>query len=134
MASAEVENGAKLFYRKTENNSWGVLNTTETFAKDHPDLVRRVINTYEKARADALKDPAALKAVLEEVAKLPEPVIAKQLERTDLSFSKIGDEQRKTITEAGLALVKAGVFPADTDVKATVDQLIDPSFTQNLGQ
>jgi len=134
MASAEVESGAKLFYRKPENNSWGVLNTTETFAAEHPDIIRRVINTYEKARAEALKDPAALKAVLEEVAKLPEPVIAKQLERTDLSYSKIGDAQKKTILEAGLALQKAGVLPADTDIKATVDQLIDPSFTQDLGQ
>lgn len=134
MASAEVEAGAKLFYRKPENNSWGVLNTSEAFAKAHPDIVRRVLNTYEQARAEALKNPDAVKAVLVETAKLPENVIAKQLERTDLSHSKIGDEQKATITEAGLALVKAGVLPAETDVKATVDTLIDPSFTQNLGQ
>jgi sulfonate transport system substrate-binding protein len=134
MASAEIEAGAKLFHRKPENNSWGVLNTTEAFAAAHPDIVRRVIATYEKARAEALRDPRALKTALEEVAKLPEPVIARQLERTDLSYSKIGDEQKATITEAGLALQKAGVLPAGTDIKATVDQLIDPSFTQDLGQ
>jgi sulfonate transport system substrate-binding protein len=134
MASAEVESGAKLFYRKPENNSWGILNTREDFAAAHPDIIRRVLATYEKARAEAIKDPAALQTALEEVAKLPAPVIAKQLERTDLSYSKIGDEQKATILAAGLALQQAGVFPPETDVKATVDQLVDPSFSQDLGQ
>jgi sulfonate transport system substrate-binding protein len=134
MASAEVESGAKLFYRKPENNSWGILNTREDFAAAHPDIIRRVLATYETARAEALKDPAALQTALEEVAKLPAPVIAKQLERTDLSYSKIGDEQKATILAAGLALQKAGVFPPETDVKGTVDQLVDPSFSQDLGQ
>jgi sulfonate transport system substrate-binding protein len=134
MASAEVEAGAKLFYRKPENNSWGILNTREDFAAAHPDIIRRVLATYEKARAEAIKDPAALKAALEEVAKLPEPVIAKQLERTDLSYSKIGDEQKATILEAGLALQKAGVLPPEVDIKATVDQLVDPTVSQDLGQ
>jgi sulfonate transport system substrate-binding protein len=134
MASAEVEVGAKLFYRKPENNSWGILNTREDFAAAHPDIIRRVLATYEKARAEAIKEPAALKAALEEVAKLPEPVIAKQLERTDLSYSKIGDEQKATILEAGLALQKAGVLPPEVDIKATVDQLVDPTFSQDLGQ
>lgn len=57
MASAEVEDGAKLFYRKPENNSWGVLNTTEIFATDHPDIVNRVIAAYEKAHAEAIAHP-----------------------------------------------------------------------------
>ncbi|XUR35244.1 Aliphatic sulfonate ABC transporter substrate-binding protein [Rhizobium leguminosarum bv. trifolii] len=94
MAAAEVDDKAKLFYRKPENNSWGVLNTTETFAADHPDIIKRVIAVYEQARAEALADPAALKAALVEAAKLPDDVIAKQLERTDISQSTIGDLQR----------------------------------------
>lgn len=59
MASAEVEEGAKLFFRKPENNTWGVLNTTETFVAEHPDIVKRVIAVYERARQDALKHPGS---------------------------------------------------------------------------
>lgn len=66
--------------------------------------------------------------------KLPDAVIARQLERTDLSQSKIGDEQAQTIEEAGLALQKAGVVKADVDVKATVSDLIDTSYAPAAGQ
>ncbi len=128
MASAELEGGAILFHRKPENNTWGVLNTTETFANEHPDIVNRVIATYEVARAEAIKDPAALKVALVEAAKLPEPVIEKQLERTDLTQPAIGEKQKETILAAGLALQQAGVLPADIDVEKTVSELIDTRF------
>ncbi|HEY0124163.1 MAG TPA: aliphatic sulfonate ABC transporter substrate-binding protein [Rhizobium sp.] len=128
MAAAEVEDKARLFYRKPENNTWGVLNTTETFATEHPDIVKRVIAVYEQARADAIADPAALKAVLVEAAKLPDDVIAKQLERTDISQSTIGDPQRDTISKAGLALQSAGVLPADVDIQKVTSELIDDRF------
>ncbi|MBY5838150.1 aliphatic sulfonate ABC transporter substrate-binding protein [Rhizobium leguminosarum] len=128
MAAAEVDDKAKLFYRKPENNSWGVLNTTETFAAEHPDIIKRIIAVYEQARAEALADPAALKAVLVEAAKLPDEVIAKQLERTDISQSTIGDLQRDTISKAGIALQSAGVLPADVDIPKVTNELIDDRF------
>ncbi|TCL93759.1 sulfonate transport system substrate-binding protein [Rhizobium sp. PP-WC-2G-219] len=134
MAAAEVEEGAKLFYRKPDNNSWGVLNTPESFATEHPEIVERVLAAYEEARKQALADPAALKAALIEAAKLPEAVIERQLERTDLSTSRIGDVQAETITKAGIALQEAGVLPADADIRKTVADLIDPSFSQDLIQ
>jgi sulfonate transport system substrate-binding protein len=134
MAAAEVEEGARLFYRKAENNSWGVLNTPESFAAEHPEIVKRVLAAYEDARRQALADPAKLKAALVEAAKLPEPVIDRQLARTDLSTSRIGDAQADTILKAGLALQQAGVLPADADIKKTVADLIDPSFSQDLVQ
>jgi sulfonate transport system substrate-binding protein len=135
MASAEIEEGDVLFYRKPENNSWGVLNVREEFAKAHPEIVKRVLAAYEKARVEALKDPAKLKAALVTATKLPDAVIARQLERTDLSYSVIGDAQRQTIEAAGIALQKAGVVKADVDVKATVSELIDASYAPAaLGQ
>ncbi|EJL55972.1 ABC transporter, substrate-binding protein, aliphatic sulfonates family [Rhizobium sp. CF122] len=134
MAAAEVEDGAKLFFRKPENNSWGVLNTTETFAKEHPDIVKRVLAVYETARKQAVADPLALKSALIEAAKLPDAVISKQLERTDLTHSQIGDEQRETILKAGVALQQAGVLPADADLAAITTSLIDTSFNSAATQ
>ncbi|RUM24257.1 aliphatic sulfonate ABC transporter substrate-binding protein [Rhizobium vallis] len=135
MASAEIEDGDVLFYRKPENNSWGVLNVREEFAAAHPDLVKRVLASYEKARTEALKDPAKLKAALVAATKLPDTVIARQLERTNLTYSVIGDAQRETIQAAGLALQKAEVIKADVDVTKTVSELIDPSYASAaLGQ
>ncbi len=128
MAAAEVESGAKLFYRKPEDNTWGILNVREAFANENPALVKKVLAAYEEARAQALANPAELKKILVEYTKLSEPVIERQLSRTELTHSAIGQAQVDTITAAGLALKEAGVLPATTDVKAAVDSLVDRRF------
>src|SRR5436190_1334374 len=126
MAQAEVEDGARLFVRNKEANTWGILNVREEFLKDHPDLVRRVLAVYEDARKYSLANPAEVKRVFIAATKLPEAVVDKQLkERTELTHSRIGAAQRDSILAAGLALQQAGVIKGDVDVKATVDNLID---------
>lgn len=128
MAASEVESGAQLFYRNAAANTWGVLNVSEAFAKDNPALVGRVLKAYEEARKYALANPAELKKALVTYTKLPDAVIERQLERTELTHSSIGQPQADTILAAGLALQQAGVVPAATDVRAVVDALIDRRF------
>jgi sulfonate transport system substrate-binding protein len=128
MAAAEVESGAQLFFRNAGANTWGVLNVSEAFAKDNPELVSRVLKAYEEARKYALANPAELKKTLVTYTKLAEPVIERQLERTELTHSSIGQPQIDTILAAGIALQQAGVIPAETNVKAAVDSLIDQRF------
>ena len=126
MAQAEIEDGARLFYRNKEANTWGILNVREEFLKDHPDLVRRVLAVYEEARKYSLAHYDELKKSFMAVTKLPDAVVDKQLkERTELTHSRIGAPQRESILAAGIALQKASVIPADVDVTKTVDALID---------
>ena len=128
MAQAEVEDGARLFYRNAAANTWGILNVREEFLKEHPALVKRVIAVYEEARKYSLANYGEEKRVFIAATKLPEAVVDKQLkERTEITHSKIGAPQRESILAAGLALQQAGVIPANADVKATVDALIDSS-------
>ena len=133
MAAAEVESGARLFYRNAAANTWGVLNVREAFAAENPELVRRVLVTYERARRWSVEHPADLKALMVAAMKLPDAVVARQLERNDLSSGAIGDKQAQTIIEAGKALQQAGVLPADVDVTAVTNQLIDPTFARAAG-
>lgn len=126
MAQAEVEDGAKLFYRKADANTWGILNVREQFLKDHPDIVRRVLAVYEDARKYALANYDDLKKTFISITRLPEAVVDKQLkERTELTHSRIGAPQRDSILAAGLALQQAGVIDAKVDVKAALNALID---------
>ncbi len=128
MAQAEVEDGARLFYRNKDANTWGILNVREEFLKDHPDLVQRVLAVYEEARKFSLANYDEEKRVFTAVTKLPSAVVDKQLkERTELTHSKIGAPQRESILAAGIALQQAGVIPANVDVTKTVDSLIDGS-------
>jgi sulfonate transport system substrate-binding protein len=133
MASAELQDDARLFFRKPEANTWGVLNVSEEFAAAHPDIVKRVIKVYEQGRTWALANPDAVAELLAKTAKIPIEVARKQLaERTDLTHNKIGDAQRDSIVAAGKALQSAGVIEADVDVQSAVDMLIDRSFTEGL--
>src|ERR1700720_1774124 len=126
MAQAEVEDGAKLFFRKPDANTWGILNVREPFLRDYPDIVRRVLATYEEARKNSLTNYDDLKKTFIAVTKLPETVVDKQLkERTELTHSRIGAPQRESMLAAGLALQQAGVVDAKVDVRATLDALID---------
>ncbi len=125
MAQAEVDDGAKLFYRNKDANTWGILNVREQFLKDHPDLVQRVLKVYEDARKHSLANYDEVKRVFIAATKLPEAVVDKQLkERTELTHSKIGKPQYDSILAAGLALQEGGVVAKTVDVKATLDNLI----------
>ena len=128
MAAAEIEGGARLFYRKPEANTWGVLNVREEFAAANPEIVARVLRTYEKARLAAVADTKGLTASLVSASKLPETVIARQLERTELTHGPIGAAQAETIVAAGVALQQAGVLDAGLDMKAVVGGLVEPKY------
>jgi sulfonate transport system substrate-binding protein len=126
MAQAEIEDGARLFFRKPQANTWGILNVREQFLKDNPDVVRRVLATYEEARKYAVANYDDLKKTFIATTRLPDAVVDKQLkERTELTHSRIGAPQRESILAAGLALQQAGVIDAKADVKAMLDALID---------
>jgi sulfonate transport system substrate-binding protein len=126
MAQAEIEDGARLFFRKAEANTWGILNVREQFLKEHPDEVRRVLASYEEARKYALANYDALKKSFIAATRLTDAVADRQFkERTDLSYSRIGAPQRESILAAGLALQQAGVIDAKVDVRTALDALID---------
>src|SRR5262245_52305976 len=129
MAQHEIVDGAKLFYRNPDANTWGILNAREEFVKDNPDLVKRVISAYEEARKYSLANYDELKKSLVVVTKLRHDVIDKQLkERTGLVYNKIGPAQRESILEAGIALQKAGVIGPRVDVKKALEDLIDDRY------
>ena len=126
MAQAEIEDGAKLFFRKPDANTWGILNVREAFLKEYPDIVRRVLAVYEDARKYSIANYDDLKKTFMAVTKLPDAVVDKQLkERTDLNHSRIGAPQRESILAAGVALQQAGVIDPKVDVNAALDALID---------
>ncbi len=129
MAQAQVEDGARLFYRDADANTYGILNSREEFLNQYPDLTKRVLAVYDQARKYCLGHYDDEKRVFMNVTKLPAAVVDIQLkERTDLTNNRIGPAQRDTILQAGIALQKAGVIPANVGVKKMLDDLIDDRF------
>src|SRR6201997_1910300 len=129
MAQAQVEDGARLFYRNKDANTYGILNARDEFLQANPELTRRVLAVYEQARKYCLANYDDEKRVFMNATKLPDAVVDIQLkERTDLTYTQIGPEQRDTILKAGLALQQAGVIPGNVDVKKALDDLVDDRF------
>ncbi|TVR08773.1 MAG: aliphatic sulfonate ABC transporter substrate-binding protein [Salinarimonadaceae bacterium] len=128
MAAAEIDGGARLFHRNAEANTWGVLNVRESFAQANPEIVKRVLRVYEEAREWSLANPDQLTASLVAATQLPENVIARQLERTELTHGPIGARQAEAILAAGIALQEAGVLDARADIAETVADLIDGTY------
>jgi sulfonate transport system substrate-binding protein len=129
MAAAQVQDGARLFYRNKNANTYGILNSSEDFLGKYPDLAKRVLAVYDQARKYCLGHYDDEKRVFMDVTKLPGDVVEIQLkERTDLTNNRIGPAQRDTILQAGLALQQAGVITANVDVKQKLGDLIDGRF------
>lgn len=126
MAAAEIEDGAKLFFRNPEANTYGILNTRDAFLAEQPEAVTRVLAVYERARQHALDHPEDLKAVTIAATGLAPEIIDIQLDqRTDLSQPRLGQAQHDTILAAGLALQQAGVIDPSVDIAGVVAGLID---------
>ena len=134
MAEAQVEIGAVLFYRNPAFNTYGILNVREAFAQRYPDLVRRVLTVYERARLYAIAHPDELAAEVVEAAGVSPEVAHIQLaERTDLSTPAIGAEHLATFTSTAEVLRKIGVIDASVDVRVTLDSWIDGSYLRKVG-
>jgi sulfonate transport system substrate-binding protein len=134
MAKAQVETGAVLFYRNQSFNTYGILNVREAFAKRHPELVRRVLAVYERARNYAIAHPDELSTELVDAAGVsPEVAHIQLLERTDLSAPAIGSEHRATFTSTGEVLRRIGVIDSSVDVRATLDDWVDGSYLRSVG-
>src|SRR5204862_6621002 len=118
MAQAEIEDSAKLFYRNKGAKTWGILNVREEFLKDHPDIVKRMLDLFEYALKYSLTNYAEEKHAFQAATKLSDAIADKQLkERTAITYNKIGAEQRDSIMQAGLDLQTARVIKDDVDVQ-----------------
>ncbi|TDK24776.1 aliphatic sulfonate ABC transporter substrate-binding protein [Arthrobacter crusticola] len=131
MAAAE-QDGAELFYRNIDFNSYGFLNATESFLEEKPDVAQTVVNAYEKAREWASDNPEDTAAILAEVAAI-DPAVANSviLERTNLDVDPVpGDAQREVLEKIGPVFVESGDVSSQDQVDSALDSLFDDSLVK----
>ncbi|KQV06885.1 aliphatic sulfonate ABC transporter substrate-binding protein [Leifsonia sp. Root112D2] len=131
MANAETS-GAKLIYRNVGFNTYGFLNANEAFLKAKPDVAQTVVNTYEYARAWALKNPEETASILSDVAGISPEVATKVIaERTNLDVSPIpGDAQLKVLKTVGPIFVASGDVKSQSDIDKALKSLLNPTFVK----
>ncbi|MEV4899980.1 aliphatic sulfonate ABC transporter substrate-binding protein [Citricoccus sp. NPDC055426] len=131
MAGAEAE-GAELFYRNVDFNTYGFLNATESFLEESPELAQAVVDVYERARAWALENPEETAEILAEVAGL-EPEVATVVieERSNLDVDPVpGQAQLDVLEVVGPILVETGDVASQENVDDALAELLEPSFAE----
>jgi sulfonate transport system substrate-binding protein len=131
MANAE-RSGAKLIYRNVGFNTYGFLNATESFLASKPDVAQTVVNTYEYARAWALKHQDETAAILAGVAGI-DPSVATTVitQRTNLDVSNVpGAAQLKVLKKVGPIFVQSGDVRSQKDIDTALASLLDPTFAK----
>jgi sulfonate transport system substrate-binding protein len=127
-----IEAGAEFLYRNVDFNSYGVLNATESFLEEDPDLAQAVIDAYEHAREWALANPEETIAILAEAAAI-DPAVATQVieERSNLDVSGIpGDDQLAIFSTIAPILVEIGSVTDASLVDAALEELLDPTYAE----
>jgi aliphatic sulfonates family ABC transporter substrate-binding protein len=131
MAAAE-QDGAELFFRDIDYNTYGFLNATEDFLAEKPDVAQTVVDAYEKARAWAKENPGETAAILAEVAAI-DPAIANSviIDRTNLDVDPApGEAQRSVLEKIGPVFVETGDVQSQQQIDDALGSLFDASFVE----
>jgi len=131
MAGAEAE-GAELFYRNVDFNTYGFLNATESFLEESPELAQTVVDVYEKARAWSLENPEETARILAEVAGLDEDVATTVIEeRSNLDVDPVpGQDQLDVLERVGPILVETGDVASQENVDTALAELLEPAYAE----
>ncbi|WP_022892868.1 aliphatic sulfonate ABC transporter substrate-binding protein [Agromyces subbeticus] len=129
MAGAE-EQGAMLFYRNVDFNSYGFLNATESFIADKPEVAQAVVDAYEQARAWAAENPEDTAQILADVAGLDLAVATKVItERSNLDVDPVpGDAQVEVLEKIGPIFVELGDVATQAQVDEALETIINDTF------
>lgn len=132
MARQELEINAELFYRNTDFNTYGFLNVREEFAEEYPEAVEKVIEAYELAREWAIENPEETVDIIVEEAGIDASVAELQLERNNFDNPLPGQEHIDSLSAAGEVLQSSGNLDDSLSVDELLDDLIDPSFAEEV--
>lgn len=132
MAKVEVDSGATLFLRDHDKNTYGTLNVRSEFAEQHPEVVEKVIEVYEKARKWVVENPEEAAEILAKEADMPLEVAKKSLERNDFSDPIPGEKQIEALNAAGEVLQAENVINENVDVEKIVNELIIGQFSKKV--
>jgi sulfonate transport system substrate-binding protein len=130
MAASQLQDGDRLLYRNVAFNTYGFLNVNETFLREHPETVGRVIRVYEKARVWIGAHPDEAAQIVAQASQLPLNVVQLQLQRNDFSHPLPSQTQIDALKAAAPILKEASLVRPGVDVDAAIDQLVDTRFAQ----
>jgi sulfonate transport system substrate-binding protein len=131
MAAAE-QNGAELFYRNIDFNTYGFLNAHESFLEEQPEAAQTVVDVYAYARDWALANPEETAQILSEAASIELPVAEKVLERTQLDIDPVpGRQQLDVLEKVGPIFVESDDVADQQQVDDALATIVEPAYAES---
>ena len=122
--------GSKIIYENPAFNTYGVLNTREDFIASSGDIIKVVLQNYQKARTWILANPNEAAKILSDSANI-DLEVAKTvlLTRTRIAISIVpGSLQKKVLQKIIPILVTDAQVKSKAEADAALASLYDPSF------
>lgn len=134
-ATSELTAGSKIIYNNPNFASWGVLNTTDKFLAEKPELVELVLGQYERARQWIIDNPDDAVAILARDAQLDAEVARKVLlERTNIAVSLVpGSTQLAVWKTISSVLVAEGAIKSQEAADEALATIINDSIAKKIG-
>ena len=131
MAAAE-QDGAELFYRNVDFNTYGFLNAHEDFLEGQPEAAQTVVDVYAYARDWAVAHPEETARLLADAAGIELPVAQKVLERTHLDIDHVpGREQLDVLGRVGPIFVDSGDVAGQQQIDDALSSIVEPAYAEN---
>jgi len=124
--------GAKVLYESKDFGNYGVLNVRQDFADKYPDIVKRVLKVYEKARQWALENPDEIAQILANEGNLDPQVAALAQTRRSYGNPVPDDNVRQSLQDIAPFLAKEGLIKAGIDTDKVIDELFRPEFIKEV--
>ncbi len=132
LSASVIEAGSKVIYRNADLCTYGFLNVNDAFASAHPDVIKRVLKVYEKARLWILANQEATAKLMSEEAKISMEVAKLQLKRFDFSNPVPGAEHTKALKAGVSTLVSEKLVTSDAVALKAIDDVVDGSFAKGI--
>lgn len=134
-ATSELTAGSKIIYNNPAFASWGVLNATDEFLANKPEIVEIVLAQYQRARQWILDNPEDAVAILARDAQLDPAVASKVLlERTNIDVSIVpGETQLAVWTTISKVLVAEGAIKSQEAADEALKTIINDSIAKKVG-
>ncbi|WP_232209775.1 aliphatic sulfonate ABC transporter substrate-binding protein [Chlorobium ferrooxidans] len=127
-AISQLECGSRAIYRNDTFNSYGFLNTTESFLVKYRGVVSRVVRIYEMVRRWAIRHPDELAVIYADESGISLPVARLIISRVDLSSPLPDKNDLKILMDAAPLLEAEKMIKEGTAVERVVGDLVDFSY------
>lgn len=109
-------------------NNYSLYIVSESFAKEHPDIVKRVLKVLDKAEKWSRENPEKTIEYLSKVYGTDREILVKSTPRINYDI-RLTTEAVQSIKDTAAALKESKVIRKDVNV----DDLVDASFLKSIG-